>query len=142
MEQNEMDEKKEYEVAFLAKEEGDVAELRMIIGQHNGDITFEGPVRRINLAYKIKKESQAHFGYFYVHIVPSDVPALNHDLLTRSKLTRFMVIRAPGVKAKTLTSVKPRSIPPKEIRPVAEPKIGVAPLSNEALEKKIEEILQ
>lgn len=129
--------KKEYEISFLVREEGGAEAVRILIVRHGGEIINASPMRRITLAYTIERETQAYFGFFRVAFPPAAVPLFTHDLQTANLTLRFLVVIPP--RART------RKIEPRE--PVIEPQrprqtVGALPLSNEALEKKIEEILQ
>ena len=134
-------EKIEYEVSFLVRDEEGVAEVTRLITQHGGRVTFEGGVRKLPLAYRVEKETHAHFGYFYAYLEPKEANTLLHDLKTSGKILRTLIIKSPVAKEKE-GSVVPRQR--FGVAPVARPQEPRTPLplSNEALEKKIEEILQ
>ena len=90
--------------------------------------------------------------YFTFKMFGDDMKVLEHELNTRADVLRFMVIASPAPAERTATS----AMPPREERrprsnsyvapaaaPTEVPKAAPSkPLSNEALEKKIEEILQ
>lgn len=133
--------KKDYEISFLCKEEGGPDELRKFIIRSGGEVLLEGPVERIALAYKIKKEAAAYFGYFHFSMEPAAVKAMESDLNTSAFVLRYLIITPPFVKPKPRGTGRPKAqgapVQAAEKKPVE----GL-PLSNEALEKKIEEILQ
>ena len=142
---NEDKDKKEYELALLLKSEGDAASVVALVGQHGGEGVSEPRAKRLQLAYEIGGITEAVFAYFTFKMFGDAVKALEHDLSTRPDVVRFMVIASPAISERTASS----SLPPREER---HPRAGAAsdvskpsiprPLSNEALEKKIEEILQ
>jgi len=150
-----MDEKdkKEYELAVLVKNEEDLAPVVALIKKHNGEIVAEPHAKRLALAYEIKKNKEAVFAYCTFKAAGADVKDLEAVFNTTPEVIRAMIIISPpptpaGDRTMTMPqtgdSTKYRSRPtrspsaaPSEAKPAA-PK----PLSNEALEKKIEEILQ
>ncbi|MEK7180961.1 MAG: 30S ribosomal protein S6 [Patescibacteria group bacterium] len=141
MENTEKIDNKNYEISFLSKTEEGPAVVSRLLKQHQFDIVSEGPVRKIILAYKIKKETQAFFGFFHMNGSPESLTAISHDLSINPEILRFLFITPPFAKAKDQASTKPRASRPLVAK--AEPEVKPSmPLSNEALERKIEEILQ
>ena len=142
MEEIQIKDKKEYELAFLIKEEGEVVAVLNLVKRHGAEISLEGPLKNLSLAYKIKKQSSAIFGYCHFRLEPENLSALTHDLRLDSPIIRFIIITPPFAKTKSsspkiltrskISSLKSENAPTK----------FTIPLSNEALEKKIEEILQ
>jgi ribosomal protein S6 len=147
---NEDKDKKEYELALLLKSEGDLAGVMTLVGQHNAEGVSEPRAKRLQLAYEIKGNTEAVFVYFTFKMFGDDIKALEHDLGTRADVLRSMVIASPAPAERTAAS----PMPPREERRPRTPSYTPAPpsevprpqaprpLSNEALEKKIEEILQ
>lgn len=140
-------EKKVYEIGFMARNEKGVAEVVEHVKKHGGEVVLEGAVEEMALSYPIKKQSQAHFGYLHFSADPAEIKPLNDELERVTDVLRFLIITPPFEKQ------KPRTMPPDRVRPgqsprpqqmpIAEKKpVAPLPLSNEALEKKIEEILQ
>ena len=139
--------KQEYEIAYLSREEGALGGVVSLIKSHQGEPQSEGVVRRIALSYPIKKETQAFFGALRFMMEPDRAKALEHDLRTHAGVLRALVIRVkekiekprspraphPGISA----TPRPQSPPPERKAPAP-----AAALSNEALEKKIEEMLR
>ncbi len=137
-------EKKNYELAFLVNEESATRDLRRMVEQHEIDIQSESPLKKINLAYKIEHISEAYFGFLRISGEPAAMQSLARDLKAGSTMVRFLIVSMPSENRTSPSfSVRPQRpiarraapLPAKEIR-------QVKPLSNEALEKKIEEILQ
>jgi len=143
MEKDEIQEKsepKEFEISYLVKEEGGSSEVLKLLKQHDFEVDFENPAKKIALAYKIKKETSAYFGFAHFKGDSSQIKSLNHNLESSGHILRFLVITPPFSKTK-IVSQKPR--PVRAIKPKTETEEKPnLPLSNEALEKKIEEILQ
>jgi ribosomal protein S6 len=147
---NEDKDKKEYELALLLKSEDDVAAILTLVSQHNGEGASEPRAKRLQLAYEIKGFTEAVFAYFTFKMFGDDAKAFEHDLNARPDVIRFMVIASPAPAERTAASPLPGR---EERRPrtgasaPAAPEVPAKPaasrpLSNEALEKKIEEILQ
>lgn len=151
-----MDEKdkKEYELAVLVKSEDDLASVVALIRQHNGEMASEPRAKKLALAYEIKKNKEAIFASCTFNANGADVKNIENDLNNKAEVIRFLVIIAPtpdapgerdrvpmgvaaGVQRRTRTMRTSSAGPAAETKPAAS-----KPLSNEALEKKIEEILQ
>lgn len=130
---------KEYEIAFLVKEEGEIPSLLALFKRHNVEVFFEGQVKKIALSYRIGKETQAWFVYVYARATPENLVALERDMRVTPNLLRFLILKAPAAREKKTAA------PSEHMRAVA-PQTSVrsssVPLSNEELERKIDEILQ
>lgn len=133
---------KEYEIAYLAKDDTGADLVRKAIAREGGEIFLENPAERISLAYKINKEAAAYFGYFHFRVSPEALPGLDHELKTNAGVLRFLVITPPFLKDKPRPALRPRSAPLPADSGAAKVPPPPLPLSNEALERKIEEILQ
>lgn len=140
MDENEKDHAA-YEVSFLLKDDGAVKAVADLLRRLGAEITSEGPVERIPLAYRIKKETTALFGYFHFKAVPGVIPQIREELRVHPSVLRALVITPPLTKSRP--KMTPRSakvaVPPPPPEP---PKDALTSLTNEALERKIEEILQ
>lgn len=145
------DNQKDYEIAFLLSEETDLKGLLDILKQHEATITFEAPLKKIALAYEIKKQSSAHFGFIRFTALPAQIPNLEQVLVLHQPVLRSLIVTyIPGratvprdpsaVPVMTTTSLADAT--PVVVEPVATPSSHSLPLSNEDLEKKIEEILK
>ena len=147
-------ESKKYEIGFLVRLEEDKGELAKILKDRGFSIIDDGEISRIKLAYPIKKENFSFFGYLYFSGDPESVKELNKELKTSQKILRHLIISRPvimrNVENKT-ASDKAEFSPGK----VYAPEVSAAPaisarkttpktevLSNEELEKKLEEILK
>lgn len=138
----EAEEKRDYELSFLVKTEGDVREVARLLEQHKADIRVEGQLSKISLAYKIKHESQAVFGFFRFSALPSDAKSLEKDLESNPGIMRSLVIILPTQRA-AVEEIARRKRPAEPRREGIPPEARqYKPLSNEAIEKKIEEILK
>lgn len=126
--------KKEYELSFLSKTEEGSREVLETIKSQGGEVSFESPVNKISLAYKIEKESSAFFGYVFFSAQTDAIKHIDEALRLKGNILRFLIITPPFEKNKPKAAISPKSRPQK-------PAEANQPLSNEALEKKIEEIL-
>ncbi len=136
----ESNEKKSYEISFLSKNEEGIGEISKLLKSFGAEIQFESPVSKINLAYAIQKETKAHSGYFHFVLEPSKIKEVEHTVNIHPSLLRFLIVTPPFLKEKTR-----HSLPPKRrlsaLPPAVERKEQL-PLSNEALERQLKEILQ
>ncbi|MEK9173434.1 MAG: 30S ribosomal protein S6 [Patescibacteria group bacterium] len=139
--EKEPSDKKSYEISFLVKDEVSAQKIASLIRQHGGAISFESSTRNLALAYKINKETNANFGYFHFEMAPEELPTLDRNLKTSNEVMRFLIITPAFSKAKSTPTLKPR-LKPLSPRPIQEVSKVSIPLSNEAIEKKIEEILR
>lgn len=144
--------KKEYELAVLVKEEADLAPLAVFIRQHNAEMSSEFQAKKIAFAYEVKKQHEGIFAHCTFRAFGNDMKELEDGLNARGEVLRFLVIASPEY---TLPSREQSSVPGIVLKPRrgirsmgsvdsgadANPSTAL-PLSNEALEKKIEEILQ
>ncbi len=145
------DNHKDYEIAFLLSEESDLKGLLDILKQHEATITFEGPLKKIALAYEIKKQSSAHFGFIRFTAPPAQIPSLEQVLVLHQPVLRSLIVTyvpgratvprdpsaVPVIAAASLADATPVVVEPAVVTPGHS-----LPLSNEDLEKRIEEILK
>lgn len=136
---------KKYEIGFLAKAEADREEIAKILADNKAEITDNGNLAFIKLAYPIKKQNSAYFGYIQFSALPDIIKKMRDGLRLSQQILRFMIISSPVVKSENegrmrlsvgarKTAARPEaSVKKAKPQPV---------LSNEALEKKLEEILK
>ncbi|MDO8585402.1 MAG: 30S ribosomal protein S6 [bacterium] len=149
-----MEDRKEYELAFVAAGEDAAPAVDQLIAKHGGAITGRGPLAALKLAYQIKKHTTGFFGYVWFSALPANVKQLHDELAVEKSVLRFLIV-TPPVKVTVRESRPPMrehgaTTKPSEAKtqekPVEAPKMPMAPvpevLSNELLEKKLEEILK
>jgi len=153
MNEEEIKDKKTYELALLLKNEEDLTGVLAFIRAHDAEIVSEPRAKRLALAYAIKGVSEAVFVSCMFQAIGQNAKNIEKDLVTNAHVIRSMVVVAPPPSAErqqTSTPVLPgqererggtyrpttRTFNTGESKPAAP-----RPLSNEALEKKIEEIL-
>ena len=132
---------KEYEIGFLGTEEKSAEAVLTALKQHKAEILLEGPVEKIALSYPIEKNTTANFGYIHFRTLPDEMAGLRRDLQAQPLIIRFLIVTPPFLKPKPRWETKARTKPVASATVTPEPPVN-APLSNEALEKKIEEILK
>ena len=139
-------EKKHYEISFLVKSDEEVPIVLRLVGQHGAEVQGEPKAGATNLAYEINKLSRAIFCFLTVRALPENIKLLEKDLAALPSILRFLVIKLPRESFGTrrgLSEYHRARKPPtarKSSTPPAPKQQEV--LSNEAIEKKIEEILQ
>ncbi|MBI2623102.1 MAG: 30S ribosomal protein S6 [Candidatus Liptonbacteria bacterium] len=132
---------REYEVGFLVREEAAAQEVAAKAAQY-GSVTAQGNLKRLSFAYPVGKETSGYFGCLRLRAAPGSAAQLEKDFGRVPSILRFLVIRLPVRKetADAAAHVSPR---PRRTPRASQPEsILGAPLTNEALERKIEEILQ
>ncbi len=138
--------KKEYELAFLLAEEGGKADVLKALQGVKGEVHTEGTVQKIALQYQIKKHTSAHFGYVQFSAEPDAIAGLDKELKRTPSVIRFLIITPPFMKQRPRSAMPMSSMRGRAPRPTTserEPKPQPPQaISNEALEKKSEEIMQ
>jgi len=145
-------ETKKYEISLVFSREEAYASAVSLIREKAERVLYESQVQRIRLAYPIKKEEAGFFAWIIIAAAPGVMPTLQKDIEMNPSILRVLIItpplpakiegRAPSFKDKA-TKDKPRREParpllaeePREIR-------SSETLTNELLEKKLEEILK
>lgn len=136
----EQDQKNTYEITFHVLSEEAADDVRGALRKHGAAISLEKPMQKARLAYPIKKQTYSFLGIIAFEADPETIVPLERDLLLLKSLVRFLVSKVfsrkeKPKKAKKADAPQPPDAP-KRFKPFGES------LSNEALEKKIEEILQ
>jgi ribosomal protein S6 len=159
--------KKEYELAVLVATEDDLAPVVALVKSHNGEMASEPRSKKIALAYEIKKHKEGIFAYCNFKASGEDVKNIERDLNRSAKVIRSLVVIAlpPDTESRTSPDAMPGSASamaggvsrrPRTTRSSSsvsstgsslasagesKPSSPSQPLSNEALEKKIAEVL-
>lgn len=144
-------EDKKYEVTFITTSE-EYSPVKVIIQKHNGAILNEKPAQKITLSYPIKKQTQGFMGIIECAFNPEVLSGINNDLILQNSMLRFMISKLneknPNRGYGTLeekVSVKTEKKEPVKLKrePVYDTKKSFDyTLTNEAIEKKIEEMLE
>lgn len=137
-------ENKIYEISFLVKTEEEISGVVDFVKNHKAEIISEPVAKNITLAYEIKKNKEAIFVYFKFKAAGEDAKLIENDLNLANLVIRFLIVILPKEvhseprKEHPVEDKKPKVVPAQHIQI----KQSNASLSNEALEKKIEEILK
>ena len=134
-----------YEITFILKQE-DLSEVKKILEKNKANTISEEELKKIRLSYPIKKQNYGFLGIIRFRVDPESVESIFSDMKLSENIIRYMVnkIKVSGEGKR----VEPRPTP---IRPIGirkEPlRTGVRKsiepvLTNEDIEKKIEEISQ
>lgn len=147
-------EPRQYELAYLLspsipEEEalGHTHKLNNLIEEGRGLIQHAEQPSRRRLAYPVKKERNAYFGWISFRCEPAHITLLEKRLKTQSDLLRFMVVQQDEQKVKPshIKSFAPRLQPARTQQQTPsmprEPEKADDKLDLEALDKKLEEIL-
>ncbi len=145
MEQSQEQEyKKTYELTALVRSE-DSAALKNVLQKSGATVVEEKPLQKMQLSYPISKERFAFQSVLFFTGPEEALMSIQNDLNLTKEVLRYVVrIARPGGKEEARSSFergtreRMRFAPGHESRDTRKPEI----LTNEALEKKIEEILQ
>lgn len=137
---------REYKVSFILKEE-DASVVHRVLGNFDIKIISETPLVKVRLAYPIKKENFGFAGFLGISttdeaLIPKTLAALKHE---PQVLRAIGTLRSPfeSEEKKQIAENTARSRGRRPRREAGTRPAGFrSELSNEALEKKIEEILQ
>ena len=131
---------KKYEITFIVTDETR-APIKTILEKCGADCTDDRQVEKIRMAYPIAKQSYGFLGTLVFAMEPEHMQELQAALKLESKLLRSLVT-ALTVEQSAAESQRQsaRAAAARRRKAVKDKKPGL--LTNEALEKKIEEILQ
>lgn len=138
----ELNDKKSYEISFVAAAEEDVKRLSDALKGVGADITFESPLLKIFLAYPIEKKEEAYFGYFHFSFQPEEIVKLEKQFRVQPVVLRFLIITPPFVKGRERRPYSPTPRRKTSFTPSTAERKPASHLSNEALEKQLKEIMQ
>jgi ribosomal protein S6 len=128
-----------YDLTFLSERE-DLASLKKVFSKNGITITGERELVKVRLAYPIKKQAYAFMGIIVFNADPAVITDLDKDIRLDGGLLRHFVGRVKPTRASDRPARK-FSLRPTGPYAVKKPVVD-ATLTNEALEKKIEEILK
>lgn len=135
--------KREYELAFVLKAE-DISPVAKALKGAGFSIVKEGPLNKVRLAYPIKKENQGFFASYLIEGESPRVADLTKELELNKEVLRFLILTPVKLKETVArkATVKEGAISDKSAEPEKPSYDSGKMLSNEALEKKLEEILK
>lgn len=130
---------KEYEIAFWLKDESDLTKIKALIDDLGMEITHTSEIKRTHFSYPIKKEIEGYFGFIHFKGNPDNVASLNHELKVEANVLRFLISKNP-IKKSEIREMR-RQVPETKAPEKVEQKPSDL-VTNEELEKKLEEILK
>lgn len=149
-----MSEPKKYELAYLlspAVAEGDTlnwaGRIAKLIEESKGMVRHQENPRKIRLAYPVKKERSAYFGWITFTAAPDLLSMLEKRMKSAENVIRHMVVEEEEIPPQPLRTFAPRTFAPRPAPakprfPIPEaPKKEEERLDLEELDKKLEEIL-
>ena len=137
-------EKRDYELSFVLKNKEGESSIESLLKQYSAEVFYKAPATETRLAYAIKKQTQAYFGYLQFRVVPDAVDKIMESLKLNPAVLRSLVVVPPVLKESKIKQARKDEVVVSR-RKLSEPTMPVAPsgvLSNEALEEKLEEILK
>ena len=141
----ELSERQQYELAFHllpSFTENQIEEKRReieeLISKNGGIVGRYGEIKKMRLAYPIKKEQFSNFGYIEFFAPRNIIEKINKNLVLNENLLRYMVIKKEEEKIKPAKAPKIKTEKPlKEAVPTE-----ITQKETEELDKKREEILE
>ena len=163
-----IEEQKNYELSFLIKKEEDSQKILDGLKHAGASVIHGGQTQRIRLSYPIKKENAAYFGYLYFSAEPKIIVNLDHQFKIQPEILRFSFLSLTAIpqqfssRPASRSSYQPRTYQSRtavngaptqkeiitEARQMPAVEVVTAKtkdasgLSNEELEKKLEEMLK
>lgn len=127
--------RKEYEISYLLTAPEAEQEVVSVLKQNGAEISMQKPLASIVLAYPIKRNTSAYFGFCHFTADAAAIKPMDDALRLKKGVIRFLVM-TPAVKvpAPSIYAAKGDKVEKKPAAPTA--------LSNEALSEKLEEILK
>lgn len=129
---------KKYEITFWLKEEN-ASPVREVLQKNGAEILTEKEMQKMQLSYMIQKESYAFLSTIEFSINPEAIQKVKDALNLNHAALRYVVTAVDERKAAQqaeLSMLRERSTYPPSFKKKEE-----SILTNESLEKKIEEIL-
>jgi ribosomal protein S6 len=90
--------KKQYEISFLAVNEGDKDEITKALSAIDAEDWVIGKYSEMKLAYPIKKQTVAYFGFVDFMADAGKITSLDASLRFNEKILRFLIITPPPKK--------------------------------------------
>ena len=135
---------KKYEIGYLVKEETDAEEIKKLLESYKAEILNEGRPRKIRLAYPVKKETGANFGYIQFALTPDLIKDIDQKLKLSQNVLRFLIVNLTAENKQVVETDKKENhssvAKPEESAKKTANKLEI--VDNEQLEKKLEEILK
>ena len=136
---NEEKDTKKYELAFWLKDETDFSKIKSIMDDLGLQIYNTSELRHLQFAYPINKLTSGYFGFVHFEGSPENVASLGHSMKVENVSLRYIISKNP-IKKMELREMR-RPMPEKKSEKPVEQKTSDV-VTNEELEKKLEEILK
>lgn len=143
---------KQYEISLVLSTEDACTSIISFLKEKIEKVLQENPARRIRLAYPIKKAGTGFFTWTIVSALPSVIPPLQKDLEANPLVLRALIItpplpakterRSPGLRGKVTKDKPKRELTRPSVAKEERETRSSETLTNELLEKKLEEILK
>jgi len=150
MEQENQQGMREYEIGAWVKNAEDVENVKSLATSAGVQIVQEQAPKRVHMAYPIQKESSAFFAVLGIRASIDAMGAFRHELRVQRPALRFMIVKGPMKQATTRSfmprrgdqTVRRRREHENVVREERKDAHKPESVTNEELEKKLEEILQ
>lgn len=124
--------RKSYEISYLLNPNEGSDLMSSIIKDMGLEVISGGGITEMRLAYPVKKETRANFGYLHFSAEPEAINKLRDSLQLNANVLRFLVVTPPFIKPQSR-----REEGGYRVKPVEEARPEI---SNSSLEEKLEEI--
>ncbi len=129
---------RQYEISFLTLREGDKETVKAVIAGAQGEILSEGRYAEIRLAYPINKQTSAFFGSIVFSALPEKAPEIEKKLRFAEGVLRSLIVTpVPAKPTKSFASEEA----PKAEKKETEAEVKSAPVDDNSLDEKLQEIL-
>ncbi len=119
----------------------DTSLIKRVFEKHGADIVGFEELKKIRLAYPIQKKQYGFLGSFRFKTDPQTVASLASNLKLENDVIRYMIVKAKEKKVE-VPGIKPAHEVVSSKKALTEKQKREPTLTNEELEKKIEEILK
>lgn len=139
------DTKQKYEFAFVLRTGESEEVVSAVLTQFGAEIVTTGAMEDIQLAYPIKKSTTGKLGYYHFTIANADsLKEIENKVKLDDRVLRHIIVRVEEKKPRAAKGQKPRTkkVSAKDIQSVTPEVSHIDTLSNEKLEKTLEEILK
>lgn len=136
------EENREYELAYVLKEEDGLADILGVLERENASVSVKSVPEKIRLAYPIRKETEGFFGFARFTAESEKIKSMEKELRHNVKILRLLIVRKDK---QTAPFREPQAAPSPAPDRIAEPMEKSAPssgvhVSNEELRARLEEI--
>jgi len=131
---------RKYEITFLLRE--DIQDqIQSLLLKNGAQNVIANDLKKVQLSYPIQKENFAFMGSVLFEVLPSEIAKIKNELKLQNQVLRFLITK---IKKQTSSS-KEKGKPKTYFGGYKKEKVNIpstSMVSNETLEKQIEEILK